>query len=239
MKRTGSRVPTIVILAGLLCVLVAIGAALQGRSTFTGPRWVPGDPTPAPPVEQTANPQSTVPATVAPHASITPSVLIGWVPLVIILSLLVLAVLLLLLRFFFSNRSIASRRTLSVDAALSDSPVEVITDADLPTLHRGLVRAADLLETDREPRDAIVKAWIGLQEAAEDSGISRRASETPTEFTSRVFESVAADRNAASALLKVYLRVRFSRKPATESDVVVARHAIQRLRDTWPVGTPG
>ncbi|HEX4444019.1 MAG TPA: DUF4129 domain-containing protein [Galbitalea sp.] len=239
MKRAGGRVPTIVVLAGLICVLVAIGAGLQGRSTFTGPRWIPGNPAPVPPVQQTANPQSTVPATAAPHSSIAPTVVIGWVPLVIIVSLLVLAVLLLLLRFFFSNRSIGARRTLSVDAALSDSPVEVNTDADLPVLHRGLLRAADLLDTDREPRDAIVRAWIGLQEAAEDSGVSRRPSETPTEFTSRVFESVAADRKAASTLLDVYLRVRFSRKPATDSDVVVARQAIQRLRDTWPAGTPG
>jgi hypothetical protein len=115
----------------------------------------------------------------------------------------------------------------------------VETEADLPVLHRGLLRAADLLDDDREPRDAIVKAWIGLQEAAEDSGISRRPSETPTEFTSRVFESVAADRDAASTLLAVYLRVRFSRRDATESDVLAARDAIQRLRDTWPVGAAG
>jgi hypothetical protein len=110
--------------------------------------------------------------------------------------------------------------------------------ADLPVLERGLVRAADVLETQREPRDAIVMAWLGLQEAAEDSGLPRRQAETPTEFTARVFESVDADRAAAASLLEVYLRVRFRPIPATEADVAVARESIRRLRETWPVSTP-
>lgn len=239
VKRDGGRPPTIAIIAALICVVVAIGAGLQGRFVFGGPRWIPGAPA-LPAAQQSQPPQPTTAPTALPHHSTAnPAVVFSWLPIVIVLALLLMAVILLLIRYWLRHRRIPVGRFLSVEPALDDSPIDTETAADLPVLHRGLVRAADVLDTDREPRDAIVRAWIGLQEAAEDSGLRRRPAETPTEFTSRVFESVDADRAAAAALLGVYLRVRFRRAPATEADVAVARESIRRLRETWPVRTQG
>jgi hypothetical protein len=239
VKRDGGRPPTIAVIAALFCVVVAIGAGLQGQFVFGGPRWIPGEPA-APPALHTQPPQATTAPTAIPHHStVHPAIVFSWLPIVLVLSLLLIAVVLLLIRYWRRHRRVAVGRFLNVEAALGDAPVDTETAADLPILHRGLMRAADVLETDREPRDAIVRAWIGLQEAAEDSGLSRRPAETPTEFTSRVFESVDADRVAAAALLKVYLRVRFRRAPATVADVAVARESIRRLRETWPARTPG
>ena len=47
----------------------------------------------------------------------------------------------------------------------------------------GIVGAGEAEQ--RDPADAIVRAWLGLQETAEESGIVRHPAETPTEFTSR------------------------------------------------------
>jgi hypothetical protein len=238
VKRDGARLPITVGAVALLCVVVAIGAGLEGQFFFAGPLWTPGKG-PAPVISLTPRPQGTVtPGPDAKHtvgAAITISIL----PILIILGCLVIAILALFVLYVVRHR-VRRMRIGAIEEFLSEDldkdPDD--QDADLPALHRGLLRASDVLESTREPRDAIVRAWMGLQEAAEDSGVRRRPAETPTEFTTRVFESVDADRGAAAALLRVYLRVRFRAQPATQSDVVVAREAIARLQKTWPVRTP-
>jgi hypothetical protein len=89
-------------------------------------------------------------------------------------------------------------------------------------------------EPDRDPADAIVRAWLGLQETAEESGITRRAAETPTEFTSRILRGAFADDRAIKTLLRLYLRTRFGDHPATQEDVAAVRAALQELLRTWP-----
>jgi hypothetical protein len=239
VKRDGGRVPTIAIITALFCLVVAIGAALQGRFDFAGPRWVPGLP-PAKLLTHTSPPQPSVAATAVPTQLANNSgLIIGWLPILLILSVLFVAAILLLVVYWLRRRRPRPQKLPGLEGTLAEVTADAKTEPDLPTLQRGLAFAAAVLESDREPRDAIVRAWLGLQEAAEDSGMRRRAAETPTEFTSRVFDSVHADRAAASALLAVYLRVRFRSVPATAADVEVARRSIRRLRDTWRVGTPG
>jgi hypothetical protein len=239
VKRDGGRAPTIAIITALFCVVVAIGAGLQGRFDFSGPRWVPGVP-PVKLLTQTSPPQPTVAETAAPgHLPLNPALVLSWAPILIVFAVLAVAGLLLLVAYWLRRRRPPVQRLPGIDGPLGEVTAYSATSADVPTLQRGLELAADVLESGREPRDAIVRAWLGLQEAAEDSGLRRRPAETPTEFTTRVFDSVHADRAAAAALLAVYLRVRFRSAPATETDVEVARRSIRRLRETWPVGAPG
>ncbi|MDQ1529067.1 MAG: hypothetical protein QOE85_1337 [Actinomycetota bacterium] len=239
MKREGGRPPVIALVAALFCVVVAVGAGLQGRLNFAGPLWTPGAPKP-PPVRNTPPPTghpNATPPPVAPAANT--GVIFNWVPIIIVLAILSAAVIVSLIWLWRRHRP---KRGIAVDLlsemSVGDFATQQETQPDLPTLQRGLARATDILETDREPRDAIVRAWVGLQEAAEDSGVRRRAAETPTEFTSRVFSSVRADREAADALLAIYLRVRFGTSPATPDDVTGARDAVARLSATWPIGAP-
>jgi hypothetical protein len=161
------------------------------------------------------------------------------VPILVVLCVLALAVIVVFVLLWLRNRP---RRAVTlpfsrIDAEIDEVEIGEQPAADLPTLQRGLARAAEVLESDREPRDAIVRAWIGLQEAAEDSGMSRRPAETPTEFTARVFESVQTDRRAANTLLALYLRVRFGAHPATADDVRHAQDAVTALTTTWPART--
>jgi len=238
VKRDGARLPITVGALALLCLIVAIGAGLQGQFSFSGPLWTPGKP-PAPVVSYSPAPEGTVTPAPQAHHSIGAGLTISILPILIILGCLVIAVLALFILYVVRHR-VRRVKIAGVDEYLNEDNETGLEEpeADLPTLHRGLLRASDVLESTREPRDAIVRAWMGLQEAAEDSGVRRRPAETPTEFTTRVFQSVDADRAAATALLRVYLRVRFRAGGATQSDVAVARDAIERLQKTWPARTP-
>jgi hypothetical protein len=232
-RRTG-----IVWIAAVLCGVVAVGAAMQGQFHFSGPRWLFRSP-----IGSVAHPVSSVPPvpqeTQHPE-SIHASGALAVQEAALVLSLIVVVVAVVA---FLIWRWIRNRRTddghgslfPSVEPAIdTEADVALEQGPDLPTLRRGLALADDALADDREPRDAIVRAWIGLQEAAEDSGMKRRPAETPTEFTSRVFDTVSADKSAANILLELYLRVRFGNRPATVDDVARARQAIADLNATWP-----
>jgi hypothetical protein len=101
-------------------------------------------------------------------------------------------------------------------------------------LRTGIELALQALDEQREPADAIVRAWLGLQETAAESGIVRRAAETPTEFTSRILSRAFADDRAVRTLLRLYLRTRFGDHPVTTDDVASVRAALQELVRTWP-----
>jgi hypothetical protein len=235
MNRDGRRQPTIVWAAALLCFVVAVGAALTSRFDFTGARWVPDAGGEGTTVVKTPAPQpslaSAVPVKPAHHGPVT----FSWLPLLIVVGVVVLALLAYLIwRWLGRRRRSGTPREVST-VLVNALDIAQEAEPDIPTLRRGLALASDALTTEREPRDAIIRAWIGLQEAAEDSGMSRRPAETPTEFTSRVFGAVRADRVAADTLLAVYLRVRFGSRGATAEDLLAARQAVAALSATWPV----
>jgi hypothetical protein len=236
VKRDGIRPPIIVAVVALFCIVMAIGAGLEGRFNFSGPIWSPSDGSDQPVKLTTSTPQP-VPSSPPPlpqqgHIEIT----FSWVPIVIVMAILVLAALAVIVLLWIRKhpRRGTPRQFSTVDADAEDLLVGQEAAPDLPTLSRGLALASEALNTERTPRDAIVRAWVGLQEAAEDSGVSRRPSETPTEFTTRVFTAVDADRSAADTLLALYLRVRFGTHPASAKDLRTAKDAIKALRASWP-----
>ena len=84
------------------------------------------------------------------------------------------------------------------------------------------------------PRDAIVSAWLALEEAADRSGARRRPSQTPTEHAAAVLERTGADREATEELLHLYHRARFSSREPGSADLAAAGRALQTLADSWP-----
>nr|WP_240977409.1 DUF4129 domain-containing protein [Planctomonas sp. JC2975] len=79
-----------------------------------------------------------------------------------------------------------------------------------------------------------------MQEAAADSGVRRRPSETPAEYTARIISRIGADDAAATRLLRLYQGVRFGAHPAMAADVDTARACLLALRASWhSVGTEG
>ncbi len=224
---------TVLVACAVLALTLVGGILLQGPATFSGIRWVPDWTQPA------VSPQP-VPAHTADsgsqHSS-APSMpfVIDGTPILwlAIAALIVLAGLLLgrlLRRRRAFDRPLDSARLLDAGPA---SEAEPPTAPDAPALQRGFDRALVDLDEDRLPRDAIERAWLGLQEAAENSGVQRRAAETPAEFTQRVLARVHADDDAARTLLNLYLRVRFGDTPVTDRDIAIARWSLQRLAASW------
>ncbi|WP_426624182.1 DUF4129 domain-containing protein [Leifsonia sp. McL0607] len=226
----------IVVAAGALLALSGVALAFQGAPAFTGLRFTPpaADLQPHPGEQQgsgTPAPQDN------PHET---RIDLTWVTYALVILALV-AILALLWR--------SLRRRLRPEFPGRQGEVAGSTEGDIAPdppeqprperIRRGLDRALDLLGEGREPRDAIERAWLGLEEGAADSGVHRLPAETPGEFVGRVVARVASDRDAAGDLLDLYLRARFSDAPVTTADVVKARSAIEALRASWGAGATG
>ncbi len=106
-----------------------------------------------------------------------------------------------------------------------------VAQPDLPAL-RAAVAGADLLVRRRvPPTEAVVAAWVHLEDAAGRSGVPRKRTQTPTEFTVDVLDRTPVDPAATRALLGLYLRARFGDDPMTPADVATALAALTTLAD--------
>jgi HAMP domain-containing protein len=121
-----------------------------------------------------------------------------------------------------------------VAGVTSEIPIVPEPEPDAPVLRTGIELALQALDERRDPADAVVRAWLGLQESAEDAGIVRWPAETPTEFTSRILSRAFADDLPVRTLLRLYLRTRFGDHPVTADDVTAVRAALQELVRSWP-----
>ncbi|MFF1878836.1 DUF4129 domain-containing protein [Leifsonia sp. NPDC058230] len=227
---------TLLVCSGLL--LLVVGAvALQGSPVLGGMVWVPDwSQQPPPPAQLTDGPGSASPAPVPGHVTRIDA---SWIVVLI-------AVVVLIVVAFLAWRAVRRRlrRLARDDESVVLGPLDVAElepqpEPDAPQVRRGLDRAIDILGEPRQPRDAIEQAWLGLQEAAEESGVRRLPAETPSEFTARILSRVGADRSAARRLLDLYLRVRFGDAPVGAADVETARASLESLRASWSAEAPG
>ncbi|MEJ2857170.1 MULTISPECIES: DUF4129 domain-containing protein [unclassified Saccharothrix] len=119
-------------------------------------------------------------------------------------------------------------------AASVGKVVDVMDGADSRApelLVQGARRALDEMDrrTGGPPRDAVVAAWLWLEEAAADSGAARLPHQTPTEFTGALLARHAVDETATGALRKAYQRARFGTAEVTEDDARTARDALEHI----------
>jgi hypothetical protein len=228
------------LLGSLLGVVLVVAASMAGTPRFPGPRWLPsGSPGETQPehLDRPALPPLPRQRQRPPDASGADDLVkvILWIVLGLCL-LLVLVWLVPHVRRWLAGREL--RRTSLLDGAeeLHDEGAPVPQpepEPDLPVMQRGIERALARLGQEHEPHDAVLRAWLGLEETAVESGIVRSPAETPTEFTARILRRVFADDRAIKTLLELYLRVRFGERPVTEPDVVRARAALESLVETW------
>jgi hypothetical protein len=218
-----------------LGLVVVAAAGVTGTVHFGGARWVPhlriANGTPAPHRLLTPPPAPRSRASAQHAGGSFPVTILLW----IVVAIVVVIVCALLWRWLAGrpSRAATSRDSIAVEAT-SEVPAEPEPTPDMPALRTGIELALQLLDEQRDPADAIVRAWLGLQETAEQSGIVRQPAETPTEFTSRILSRAFADDLAVRTLLRLYLRTRFGDHPATDDDVTAVRSALQELVRTWP-----
>ena len=83
------------------------------------------------------------------------------------------------------------------------------------------------LESERDPRLAVERAYARMEESLGAIELSRAPDETPTEFTARVLRVLGASAAAASDLTGLFEIARFSDHPMDEDD---RRRAIASVR---------
>lgn len=219
--------------------MVVVTSAVEGPVRFTGPRWLPHwnpslqvKPHPAPSAQTQPAPQ-----VLHQGSSHLLGTILFWVLIAVAIVVVVLVARWLLHYPFRSLRRDRDADAHPTSADTSAVPSSPESEPDAPVLRRGIDQALDLLDEEREPNDAVVRAWLGLEESAADAGIVRRSAETPTEFTSRVMSRVFADDHAITTLLALYLRSRFGARPVTDADVAAVRAALRELARTWETST--
>jgi len=215
------------VVAGALVVLTVLGAALAGP-------WLPRTrpeaqitlgidfPTPTPRPQETDLGHLD---DLAGEGSVA-----AWVKVVLVVVGLVLLVLLSTAAVRAARRWLSAHTPPEVDRTDAGEVVRGdLVDLARPALAEGVEAAADALDRDVPPGDAVVAAWVALEEAAEGSGVLREPAQTATEFTLELLDATEADPVASRALLELYLAARFSRHPITSDDVVRARASLAAL----------
>jgi hypothetical protein len=225
------------LIGGLLGLVVVAAAGIQGAAQFSGLRWnidLQSLPTPRalPTMPASSLAPASPPAGTGVHVDIPAIVL--WAVLGVAAAIAIVLIVRRILRR--RRRGIGLREVGALTAPAPAPQPEPEPEPEAPALRRGIEEALRHLDDDREPADAVIRAWLGLQQTAEESGIQRRAAETPTEFTTRIMRHVTADDRAVGTLLRLYLRTRFGDHPVTAADVAGAREALEGLASTWDDG---
>jgi hypothetical protein len=101
----------------------------------------------------------------------------------------------------------------------ADSQVLAAVDAGL----------ADLSDTDRDPRRAVIACWLRLEEAAEAAGMPRRIDDTSTDLVIRLLDRVASAEVLAD-FAAVYRAARYATAPVDERMRERALAALHRVR---------
>lgn len=82
------------------------------------------------------------------------------------------------------------------------------TDA---ALDRAIAAGVQELETEPDPRRAVIRAYAGMERALAADGLPRGASETPLEYLERALEHLQASKGATARLTGLYEQAKFSR----------------------------
>lgn len=100
---------------------------------------------------------------------------------------------------------------------------------DLPiieALSDVLAETLDDLRGERDPRQAVIRAYSRMERALAASGLPRREAEAPLEYLARVLSSVQASAHSVRKLTQLFQRARFS---THEIDTGMKEDAIEAL----------
>jgi heme/copper-type cytochrome/quinol oxidase subunit 2 len=90
---------------------------------------------------------------------------------------------------------------------------------------------AEALERERDPRRAVIRAYLVMESTLGDRGIARRPSETPVEYLGRVLVELGAAASPARRLTSLFERARFSQHEIDERMRADAQAALAAVRE--------
>ncbi|MDP3951220.1 DUF4129 domain-containing protein [Microbacterium sp.] len=218
-----------------LFLIMMIAATVQGTPSIEpAPSEPRGGASMPPMIQETPMPGMT-PIPENPESEIIGAV-IGVIFLVLGVIALIL-VLLLILRALvraWRDRPLRTQEGVATSFDLQEQgAADPESDVSAPVIRRGLQGALRTIEERPIPGDAIIAAWVGLEESAMDAGLIRGVSETPSEFALRIITRRSGISDAARDLLALYERVRFGGHVADERDRDTARRALQHIEEGW------
>ncbi|UFU03965.1 DUF4129 domain-containing protein [Ruania suaedae] len=224
---------TRIVAVGVLLVAAVMAASVAGSWEVT-PRFDPGpaeSASPPSPLPTADLPTTTASEPPVPAEGGTTLPDLGWL-LWVGGGVLALVVLALLVRAVLWLRRPTPEGPDPAATLAGTGPAEA--EPDIPVLHRGARAAALHLERIGPPRDAIVAAWLTLEEAAQASGVRRRPAQTPTEFTAAVLTRTGTDADGVTRLLRLYHGARFSTREPGAAEVAAAIEALEAITRSWP-----
>lgn len=214
-----------------LLVLAMIAAATQGAARFDPPDFSFGPmPAPSPQMPTQAPPEGLAPPDDAGGggaAAVVTYILIALVAAVIIF--VIVRIVRALLRAWRDRLPVRPSSTVAENALVAEDDPERAA----PALRRGIAAAVEAIDGHRDPGDAIVAAWAGLEHSAADAGLTRGVSETPAEYTLRIVAHRTEVDGDVRALLVLYERVRFAGDAPGESERAAARRALSAIEEAW------
>jgi hypothetical protein len=90
--------------------------------------------------------------------------------------------------------------------------------------------AAAAIAIPADPRAAVLAAYARMEAALGAAGLTRRASEAPREYLSRLEAALRGGRRPAARLTALFERARFSEHPVGEDVRADALDALRELR---------
>lgn len=224
------RVRAVVVVAVAFVALMSI-ASLQGIPTFgDAPQF---DATP-PPFEASQTPipvESSEPLPAEPNPWFGIIATVIGVLVAVLFAVLLIRFLVRAVREWWSARPLARADATTPDLEAGGNTVD--ESVAVPVIRRGIANALDAVEAHPDPRDAIIAAWVGLEESAERAVNARGATETAAEFTVRIVASRRSSASDVRALLRLYEHVRFGGFAADEQARAEARALLHRIEEQW------
>lgn len=116
--------------------------------------------------------------------------------------------------------------TTDVGHALADTTTPAVT---VDELQDAVALALRRLDNATTPHDAVVAAWVSLEDAAAHHGTERDPAQTPTEFTVALLHDTPAPPKPVTTLRRLYHHARFTDRPVEAAQVATARDALEHI----------
>lgn len=106
-----------------------------------------------------------------------------------------------------------------------------VSTADSTAARAAVQAALGALDTDGDPRRAVIAAYLAMQRTLAEHGVTRSAAEAPREYLRRVLVESSASEREARTLTGLFEEARYSTHPVSEGVRERALSALRSLQD--------
>jgi hypothetical protein len=164
----------------------------------------------------------TATATTDQQSDLPPSPVLGWILLAVVVLAGLAGVAMLIASLVRAARNLADSGALAPPRAAGTA----VREALAPAAEQALVAVEQ-----PDAREAVVRSWLLLGEAAAATGVPSRPAETAAEYAARLAAELEVPGSELDRLADLYREARFSQHAVGEPQRAEARELLRRLRD--------